>query len=611
MKFQEQDIPVNSLKELGLHDGKTNLLPLEIKEQLLRGHLTDFIQLKNISLNKDEKINIDAKLSLRQKADGATSLLIHPIYSKKQDHALLSSEENQLFQKDGIHTKRAAAHGILTDHGSARYQFEEKGQPSYFVRLAKPNGDTFEIWGKDLQRALQESKHEIGDNIQLNFVEAKSVSVEVPKYNKSGEKEGTEWVNTVRNTWEVSDYKEELKKEKTLLFEYDEDTKSFVGVDADDILVPEAVNGMHLTPQQKREFKDGKVVTLPDDTQIQVSPASKNNMSSNRKWLIASVLLDGGISFVMYHILKALHDKVVQNNKALEKEYNRGYLDALNKVKADLEKKQSQYPDNKEIARDLDILGKEISTVNVQQVNAVDINDKNVNDIKAKVNDPELDDNALREQKEANAIKESIENPIRVEEVKHEVETVIDNPEAKVIVQKESISESETKSVNIPTENSPVQNIQSESEMKHIAFAKSKTDGTLFIDRQSSNDRHATFEIVQDIKGAYFYTLNEANRNAMVSALVASDSYLNDKVATTVNSLTHVEKPYTGLTYIETKYKPIDKIDESQFKVVETLELKGVYNTNYSIQSKVDLEIERQQRIDELEQKSQSAGFKR
>lgn len=417
MKFKEQDIPTNALKELGLHDGKKDILSAEVKKQLLSGSLTDFVQLKNIPVN-GENISIDAKLSLRGKPDGSTSLLIHPIYSKKQEHSMLSTEENELFQKEGVHAKKTSAYGTLQDHGSARYKFEEKGQPSYYVRLAKPNGDTFEIWGKDLERALKDSKHEIGDKIQLNFNGSENVRVEVPNYNEEGKKEGTKWVDTVRNNWEVTDFVEEKKKEKTFLFEYDDETKSFVGVDADDIVVPETVNGMHLTPEQKREFKEGNVVTFPDDTTIQASPAKKNGIISNKRLLIASVLFDGGISFAMYHIIKAIANKFNESKK-LEKEYARGYLEALNKMKGDLQKKQAQYPNNKEITRDLNILGKEISAVTAQNPKAVDLNNKNVNEMKQKVNDPELDDNALRVEKEEahdHKVKESETNELKQEQ---------------------------------------------------------------------------------------------------------------------------------------------------------------------------------------------------
>lgn len=412
MKFQEKDIPTQALQELGLHNGIKDSLNPDIKKQLLNGSLTDFVQLKNIPVN-GKNISLDAKLSLRAKADGSTSLLIHPIYSKKQEHNMLSTEENLLFQKEGVHSKKVAAYGIIVDYGKDFYQFDKTNKESFFIRLQKNNGENVDIWGADLERALIDSKKKIGDKVQLENLGTQQVKVNAIKRDEQGNVIGEEYITAHKNEWLIKDYKEQEKSEKTLLFEYDEETKSFIGVDADEILVPDTINGMHLSEEQKREFKDGKIVTLPDNTAIQASPAQKNGLISNKRILIASVLLDGGISFAMYHIMKGLFNKFNESKK-LEKEYAKGYLEALNKMKADLQKKQAQYPNSKEITRDLNILQREISEVSIQNPKAVDIN-KNVNEIKQKVNDPELDDNALRvekEEKHKNEMKQEDEKEI-------------------------------------------------------------------------------------------------------------------------------------------------------------------------------------------------------
>lgn len=396
MRFQENDMPVKDLQAIGLHDGKNSLLSEDVKTSLLKGELTDFISLKNIQVN-NEKINIDAKLSLRQKEDGTKALLIHPIYAKKQNHPLLTTEENQLFEQKGTHSKKVSAYGTIVDFGKDYYQFNKDNKESFFVRLQKDNGQTTDIWGVDLERALIESKKTIGDKVQLDFKGSEQVKVEANKLDENGKVIGKEDILTNRNTWDIKDYSEQKKNDKTLLFEYDDETKSFVGVDSDALIVPETVNGQHLTPEQKREFKEGKAVTLPDDTMLQASPKDKNNLKSNRRFLIGSVLLDGGISFVMYHGLKS----IFKNNKEVEQTqkdmYSKGYIDALNKVKADLQQKQSRYPNSKEISRDINILDKELSR------SAVTLTPKSqepsIDTMKAKVNDPELDDNALKQEK--------------------------------------------------------------------------------------------------------------------------------------------------------------------------------------------------------------------
>src|SRR5690606_33955698 len=103
---------------------------------------------------------------------------------------------------------------------------------------------------------------------------------------------------------------------------------------------------------QKREFKEGKAVSLSDGTEIQASPASKNGIRSNKRFLIASLLLDGGISFLIYQAVNAIM-KRGQAQKQKENEYSKGYLDALKKVQIDLERKQAKYPNDKSFTDDL------------------------------------------------------------------------------------------------------------------------------------------------------------------------------------------------------------------------------------------------------------------
>lgn len=394
MKFQEQDIPTQALQEMGLYDGKNNLLPSNIKEQLLRGEVTEFVNLKNIPLN-GEMINIDAKLSLQNKNDGSVGLYIHPIYSKSQPHILLDNEENIKFQQDGVHKKQISAYGTLIDHGRAKYQFDDNSQQSYFVKLLKTDGKEVDIWGVDLERALKESGHNIGDKVQLDFKGRQRVMVDIPQHDESGKITGFSKEEKERNTWQIEDFRESKKKDKVLLFEYDSETKSFIGVDQSSVMKLEEINGVRLTPEQKREFAEGKRVSFSDGTEVQLSPASPNNIKSNRNLLIASLLLDAGITFAMFHVI----DKLISSRKPDDdKLYNKGYLDALNKVKADLLRKQDQYPNDPKISQDLSTIGKEIEKAEVSKLPERDLSKQHVDNIK--VNDPELDDKAFKREKD-------------------------------------------------------------------------------------------------------------------------------------------------------------------------------------------------------------------
>ncbi|MES2063410.1 MAG: DUF4099 domain-containing protein [Bacteroidota bacterium] len=113
---------------------------------------------------------------------------------------------------------------------------------------------------------------------------------------------------------------------KEVLIEFDKDTQEFVITDTGRILAPDLVNNQELTPEQKLRFKKGKEVELPDGTKLRFSATAAEGIRSNRLHLIASLLLDGGISYMLYKGLKAMSDK--KEDKVTE-DYSRGYYQAL------------------------------------------------------------------------------------------------------------------------------------------------------------------------------------------------------------------------------------------------------------------------------------------
>lgn len=96
---------------------------------------------------------------------------------------------------------------------------------------------------------------------------------------------------------------------KELLVEYDADTREFIVSDTEKILVPDMVNGEFLTPAQKANYRKGKEVELPDQTVFKYSGKDTHGIRSNKLALIASVLIDGGLSYVLYKGLNALFNK--------------------------------------------------------------------------------------------------------------------------------------------------------------------------------------------------------------------------------------------------------------------------------------------------------------
>jgi len=102
------------------------------------------------------------------------------------------------------------------------------------------------------------------------------------------------------------------------------------------ITAPDLVNNEFLTAAQKEKYRKGKEVELADGTKFNYSGTDLHGIRSNKIALIASVLVDGGLSYVVYKGLNAIFNK-----KRDEKEANKlgpGYENALR----DLEEQQKE-----------------------------------------------------------------------------------------------------------------------------------------------------------------------------------------------------------------------------------------------------------------------------
>ena len=96
---------------------------------------------------------------------------------------------------------------------------------------------------------------------------------------------------------------------REVLVEYDRDTNEFIVVDTEQILVPDAVNGIRLTTEQKERYRKGKAVDTNDGTRIQYSATDKRGIRSDRLTSIASVLIDGGITYLLFKGLNAIFNE--------------------------------------------------------------------------------------------------------------------------------------------------------------------------------------------------------------------------------------------------------------------------------------------------------------
>ncbi|QKJ28363.1 DUF4099 domain-containing protein [Mucilaginibacter mali] len=154
---------------------------------------------------------------------------------------------------------------------------------------------------------------------------------EGPEYLTDAEIESLEKGEAVNVVKTISDGEGDKRE---VLVEFDKDTNEFITVDTGKIFPPDEINGIPLTQQQKKNYRKGKEVETEDGTIIQYSAKDKQAIRADRLALIASVLIDGGVSYVLFKGLNALF------NKPQHKEPGRNFHQAMEKL-SEAEAKQA------------------------------------------------------------------------------------------------------------------------------------------------------------------------------------------------------------------------------------------------------------------------------
>jgi hypothetical protein len=101
--------------------------------------------------------------------------------------------------------KRRVLYGTLLAHGADNFQFNPQEDMSYYIKVKTDDGKERFLWGKDLERALRDSKSQPNVGDRIGVVRAGQESVTVPK--KDRDREGRvlrEYeLKTHRNEWTV------------------------------------------------------------------------------------------------------------------------------------------------------------------------------------------------------------------------------------------------------------------------------------------------------------------------------------------------------------------------------------------------------------------------
>jgi len=160
-----------------------------------------------------------------------------------------------------------------------------------------------------------------------------------PEFLTRDEAEGLEKGDTVNV---LKTLKNDAGYEHDVLAEFDKETNEFVVSDSENIEAPQEINGVPLTAEQKEKFRKGKEVKVDEDgTTIQYAATEKQGMRSDKLHFIASMVIDGGLSFVLYKAMHALwgqkEDKSKEANQS--NEAGKKYREAFEKYRQQQERR--------------------------------------------------------------------------------------------------------------------------------------------------------------------------------------------------------------------------------------------------------------------------------
>lgn len=194
------------------------------------------------------------------------------------------------------------------------------GRRTDMLRLENLVSEGIHILAMDAKLSLKQNE---GGNLDL-LIHPIYREAEYPKYLTESEAEALEKGELVNIKKTLSDTG---GNETDILIEFDKDTNEFIVTDTEKILVPDFVNNEQLTLEQKERYRKGREVELKDGTKFQYSGINRQGISANKLALVASILIDGGISYLLFKGLNALFGEKKEDEN--RKHYGKGYHQAL------------------------------------------------------------------------------------------------------------------------------------------------------------------------------------------------------------------------------------------------------------------------------------------
>lgn len=186
---------------------------------------------------------------------------------------------------------------------------------------------------------------------------------------------------------------------RTEIIAYDKNTLQFMSHDPRSVQAPEAVNNEKLTAEQKRKFKEGETVNLADGTRFQFSTTDRKGIRSNRNELVVSILLDGGISYLLLTGL----GRMLGKKSTEEQSYSKGYQEGLKTMQQQMERRIALNPNERDAVRDLNNVREELSKIsaghpaNYQSIDVEEV--KRFNSKDTEINSPNQSEDEQRQRR--------------------------------------------------------------------------------------------------------------------------------------------------------------------------------------------------------------------
>jgi len=170
------------------------------------------------------------------------------------------------------------------------------------------------------------------------------------------------------------DYVDQQGNIQSRVIEYDQHTKQFVSFDPNKVKPPIAVDGESLTPEKKRKYQEGELVELEDGTQFQIRASDRRGVRSNKTGLVLSVLIDGGMSYLLVTGIQRLLGKQSKEQQS----YSAGYRDAVKAVQRQMQTRVDWGLRDKEAVRGLDEANRELARLDSLSAKHDSLDDRDI-----------------------------------------------------------------------------------------------------------------------------------------------------------------------------------------------------------------------------------------